>query len=183
MYASHALKISSNASTFFGCEAGDFGSVIYAELSDDVAFYETSISEVRGSAVYFSESSATLVNVVVDHASAGYGGALRFETGSIVELTRCTFTSSSAANGTVRSLSSSAIYSEQPQFGPNAAAGSAGVFDLVDSSFVSLGMNTFVDNTATTGMEAYSSCSKPLQSHPRHAHHYSWSALEVRAKR
>ena len=151
VYASGALEISITASTFSDCEADDSGSVIYAELVDDVAFYHTSISEVRGSAVYFSESSATLVDFAVAHASADGDGALLLATGSTVELTRCIFANSSAANGVVGSLSSSAIYSEQSRFESNAAAGSAGVFDLIDSSFVSLGMNTFVNNSAGTG--------------------------------
>ena len=46
VYASGALKIPINASTFFDCEADNSGSVIYAELSNDVAFDDTIISEV-----------------------------------------------------------------------------------------------------------------------------------------
>ena len=53
--------------------------------------------------------------------------------------------------GAVGSLSSSTVYSKQCQFESNAATGSAGVFDLVDSSPVSLGMNTFVGNSAVDG--------------------------------
>ena len=109
--------------------------MIYAELSNDVAFYDAIISTVRGSAVHLSESPATLVDVVINNASAeGDGGALLLEAGPAVELTRCTFANSSAANGAVGSLSPSTVHSEQSQFESNAAAGSAGVvFSLVDT--------------------------------------------------
>ena len=75
-----------------------------------------------------------LAGAAVDYASAEGGGrALRLEAGSTVKLTRCTFTNSSATNGVVGSLSSITIYSDQSQFEPNPAAGSAGVFDPVGS--------------------------------------------------